>query len=301
MALVMLIPLVRYLHLESTDKWVKLGLLASVPLMLLSILASYSRGGFLGLAAMLFFLAMKSKNRIGYGILIVVILAGALSLMPDKYFDRLNTIDSSTAMDQQENPRLASWRFAIDVASERPIFGGGFNFFDYSPMVVKYASPAAIFAMTPTGPVGRTMHSIYFDVLGTQGYVGLIIWLTILILAYRNCGWVRRRVKSRPDLAWLNNFASMIQVSMVGMCTAGAFQNLVFFDLTWHVISFTVLVRLIARRELAKPAPEGAAVPADSALRGARGRFARPGPGRPRSAPVAPGRLSRPAPRSPRA
>jgi len=63
-------------------------------------------------------------------------------------------------------------------------------------------------------------------------------------VAYRNCTWVRRRVKPRPDLAWLNNLASMIQVSMVGMCTAGAFQNLVFFDLTWHVISIAVLAKV---------------------------------------------------------
>jgi probable O-glycosylation ligase (exosortase A-associated) len=300
MALVMLIPFVRFLQLEATDKRIKLGLLCSIPLMLLSVLASYSRGGFLGLAAMLFFLAMKSKHRVGYGILIVISLAGGLSLMPDKYFDRLGTIETSADEGTNQNTRFASWQFAIDVAGARPIVGGGFNFFDYTPLVVKYATPAAIIAMTPTGPVGRAMHSIYFDVLGTQGYVGLFIWLSILILAYRNCSWVRKRVKSRPELAWLNNLASMIQVSMVGMCTAGAFQNLVFFDLTWHVISFTVLVKLIAQRELAKPAADPAPAPARG-LHGVRGRPARPVPGRPRPAPVGPGRLSRPAPRSPRA
>jgi probable O-glycosylation ligase (exosortase A-associated) len=301
MALVMLIPLVRFLHLESRDKWIKLGLMLSIPLMVLSVLASYSRGGFLGLSAMLFFLAVKSKNRIGYGILIVIALAGTLSLMPDKYFDRLNTIESSsnTSADT-ENTRIASWRFATDVANERPIIGGGFNFFDYSPIVIKYASPAAIYGIGPNGPVGRAMHSIYFDVLGTQGWVGLILWLVILILAYRSCTWVRRRVKPRPDLAWLNNLASMLQVSMVGMCTAGAFQNLVFFDLTWHVISFTVLVKLMAQRELAKPAPDPATIPA-AALRGARGRFTRPVPVHARPAPIGPGRLSSPTRRSPRA
>jgi hypothetical protein len=178
--------------------------------------------------------------------------------------------------------------------------GGGFNFFDYSPLVIRHAKPAAIYAMTPTGPVGRTMHSIYFDVLGTQGYVGLALWLTILIMAYANCGWVRRRIKARPDLAWLSNLASMVQVSMVGMCTAGAFQNLVFFDLTWHIISFAVLAKLIAQRELAKPAPDAATAPT-AEFRGTRGRPVRPLPGRPRPAPVGPGSLSRPAPRSRRA
>ena len=259
MALVMLIPFVRFLQSQAKDRRIRFCLMASIPCIILSILASYSRGGFLGLACMLLFLAMKSKHRVGYGILIVLVMAGALSFMPDKYYERLSTVESEAEVGTQ-NTRIASWHFAMDVAAANPIFGGGFEFFDSIPLVRQYAEPAAIQAYTPLGPLGRNMHSIYFEVLGTQGYIGLIMFLSILWMAYRNGNWVSRKTKSRPDLAWAKNLASMTQVSFIGMCTAGAFQNLAFFDLVWHIISITVVLRLIVQRELVKGPAENTAL-----------------------------------------
>jgi probable O-glycosylation ligase (exosortase A-associated) len=255
MALIMLIPYARYLQLQAKDRRVRIGLMIGIGLMLFSILASYSRGGFLGLACMLMFLAMKSKHRLGYGLLIVVAMVGTLSFMPDKYFDRLSTVETE-AQSGTASTRIASWIFALEVANANPIVGGGFEFMVDENLVLKYAPPAAISGWTQRGPIAFNLHSIYFQVLGTQGWVGFIIFVMILYLAYRSCGWVRRRTKHRPDLAWAANLASLTQVSMVGMLTAGAFQNLAFFDLFWHVIAIAVLVRLIAERELAKPAPE---------------------------------------------
>jgi hypothetical protein len=85
-----------------------------------------------------------------------------------------------------------------------PITGGGFDVsWDYQPLWPRYA---------PNPNRVQAAHSIYFQVLETQGFVGLFLFLTIFFLAYRANGWVVKRTKHRPDLQWLRDLGSMMQV-----------------------------------------------------------------------------------------
>jgi len=70
-ALIMTLPLMRYLQLTASRKAVRLGLWAAMGLTAFSILGSYSRGAFLAGAAMALVLAVKSRKRIS----IVVVMA----------------------------------------------------------------------------------------------------------------------------------------------------------------------------------------------------------------------------------
>ena len=119
MALLMILPFIRYLQLHSAKRWIRLALLGTIPLLVVSVLASYSRGAFVGLAVTSLYLAAKSRHRIRYGLLILVALVGALSLMPDKFFDRMNTIETYE-VDASAQSRLASWQFGLNVAAEHP-------------------------------------------------------------------------------------------------------------------------------------------------------------------------------------
>jgi len=250
-ALIMVAPLVRYLQLRATNRWIRLGLLASLPCFLVSIITTYSRGAFLGLGVTMCYLAMKSRHRIRFGILIAVVLVGSLSLMPDKFFQRMDTIETYDK-DASALSRLNAWYFAWNIAVAHPITGGGFDVFDYQPLWPRYA---------PNSTNVQAAHSIYFQVMETQGFVGLFLFLTIFFLAYRANGWVVKRTKHRPDLQWLTDLGSMMQVGLVGFGAAGVFQNLAFFDLPWHFVAISVIARLITQRELAKPPPEAEAAP----------------------------------------
>ena len=63
LALLMVIPLVRYLQLTSARRWVRLALLCSIPCFLVAVLATYSRGAVVGLGVTLVALALKSRHR----------------------------------------------------------------------------------------------------------------------------------------------------------------------------------------------------------------------------------------------
>ncbi|HEX19449.1 MAG TPA: putative O-glycosylation ligase, exosortase A system-associated, partial [Acidiferrobacteraceae bacterium] len=89
LALVMILPLMRYLHLEATKRYLKWGLLIAMGLTALSILTSHSRGALLAISAMGVFMLLKSPYKLRAILVTVILLPIMLSFMPDAWFDRM--------------------------------------------------------------------------------------------------------------------------------------------------------------------------------------------------------------------
>ena len=140
--------------------------------------------------------------------------------------------------------RINAWGMAVNLALDRPLVGGGFECF--TPRAF------AVYARDPTRVVDA--HSVYFKVLGEHGFVGIALFLTLAGLTWRSCARIHRRTRHHEDLRWMSELARMIQVSMVGWATAGAFVGLAYFDLYYDLIAAVVVTKLILRDELAKKA-----------------------------------------------
>ena len=63
LAIIMVVPLFRYLQLHSVNRWVRRGCMAAMLLCVAAAVGSYSRGALLGLGAMGAFLWLKSPNK----------------------------------------------------------------------------------------------------------------------------------------------------------------------------------------------------------------------------------------------
>ncbi len=99
LALIMTIPLLRYLQLTTRKFWVRGGL--SPRAMLLCAIAtvgSQSRGALLGLVAMGGFLWLKSRNKFFTGVLGALAIALVLTVMPQQWYDRMATIQNYETM-----------------------------------------------------------------------------------------------------------------------------------------------------------------------------------------------------------
>ena len=78
LALIMTIPLIRYLQLQMDKRWMRAAATASMALCAIAALGTYSRGALLGVGAMAIYLWIKSKNKFVWGVLLVVGGLGAL-------------------------------------------------------------------------------------------------------------------------------------------------------------------------------------------------------------------------------
>ncbi|MFQ5784553.1 MAG: putative O-glycosylation ligase, exosortase A system-associated [Alphaproteobacteria bacterium] len=232
LAMIMVVPLMRYLQLQSERRWVRLGFWGAMGLTLVAILGTYSRGALVGFVVMLIMLLMKSRRRIFIGLVLGVTTVLGLSFMPNKWSDRMNTIQTFEE-DPSVQGRFEAWTFAWEVAKDRPVLGGGFSVFDDDATWARFL---------PGGHV-RNAHSIYFEVLGEHGFPGLVIFLTLGVLALRTTTQIARRTRDKPDLAWARDLAAMSRVALLGYAATGVFINVAMYDLYYTIIALLVLLR----------------------------------------------------------
>lgn len=239
LALTMVLPLMRYLQVSTTNKWISRGLMAGMLLTGLSIVASYSRGALVAGAAMAMLLWLKTKGtkKIGLAFMMTIAIVMILAFIPDKWFDKMATIKTYD-QDASAQGRINAWWFAVNLAKSNPITGGGFKTFTHE-LFLRYA---------PNPTDVHDAHSIYFQVLGEQGYVGLFLFLLLGLLAWRTGSAVLRNCRDKPELRWAQDLAAMIQVSMVGYAVGGAFLGLAYFDVPYQLMAFLVILKVITEQ-----------------------------------------------------
>ena len=154
LALIMTLPLMRYLQLEAPRRWVRVGLGVGMVLTTLAIIATHSRGALLGIVAMGGYLLLKSPKKLGIGVAIALLVAIVLVFMPEHWADRMVTIRDYEE-DVSAMGRINAWWFAFNLALDRPLVGGGFRVF----------SPDLFARYAPNPEDFHDAHSIYFEVL----------------------------------------------------------------------------------------------------------------------------------------
>jgi probable O-glycosylation ligase (exosortase A-associated) len=229
LALVMTIPLIRYLHLQETRKWVRLGLASAMVLTGIAAIGSQSRGALLAMLAMGFFLWLKSRNKAVTGIYIIVAVVIMGAILPQEWYARMDTIKDYQT-DNSALGRINAWHTAFNVATAR-ITGGGFETFS-----------AATFRQYAPDPWDvHDVHSIYFEQIGEQGFIGFSMFIMLGIFAWLRARQVIQACKNDPERKWAADLAAMIQVSLIGYATGGAFLGLSYFDLPYHLMIMILL------------------------------------------------------------
>ncbi len=136
--------------------------------------------------------------------------------------------------------RINAWGWRYNVALDRPL-GGGFE--------MGTTSVFARYTPDPTIPViARAAHSIYFQMLGEHGFLGLALFLLLWILVWRDASWIIRQSRNQKELRWASDLARMIQVSLVGYFVGGAFLSLAYYDVPYNLLVALVLTRSAGRK-----------------------------------------------------
>lgn len=233
LALVTILPLIWYLRSQVTSKWLMLGLTAMTAMTAVSVVGSYSRGALIGGSAMLFFLWCHSQKKGQTAFVLLAVVALIVVIMPSTWFARMDTIndyqDDSSALG-----RINAWHFAFNIATTFPL-GGGYNVF----------TPRMFTLYAPEPLNYHVAHSIWFQVLGDHGFVGLGIFITLMILAWRTGTRVRKYCQTQPELKWAADLSRMCQVSLIGYAVSGTFLSLAYFDLYYDIIIILVCLEKI--------------------------------------------------------
>ena len=233
LAMVTVLPLLIALVPLAPNKWLKRGAQALAILTAAAAIGSYSRGAMLGGAGMLFFLWLKSRSKVTTGLAALLLAPIIFFSMPEQWTGRMASIDDYQE-DKSSIGRINAWHFAINVANSLPT-GGGFGVFTPRMYHVYAPNPESFFVA----------HSIYFQVLGDHGYIGLFLFLLLLFCAWRTGGRVIRYCADDPDKAWAATMARMCQVSLIGFMLAGAFLSMPYYDLPYYILAILVTLEKV--------------------------------------------------------
>jgi probable O-glycosylation ligase (exosortase A-associated) len=219
-ALLMVLPFANYLRGQVADKRIAVLLTAGMALTIISVVGSYSRGAVVGLGALALFALLRARNRFVYLGFAAVIFLFVLQFMPEGFFQRVATITTAT-QDTSFAARLQSWQVSFSYALDHFPFGAGFYAIQLGTLYNHYFP----------GQVPHAVHSIYFQVLGEQGFVGAIIYLCILAAAFVRCSVIVSRTRRMPEQRWANELAVAIQASLFVFAVSGAALPIAYYDL----------------------------------------------------------------------
>ncbi len=261
LAILMTIPLLYYLYLTTAHKWARIGLISAMVLSGVSVLGTQSRGAFVAIAVMTIVLWWRAPAKLWSGMLLALAAIGGAALMPQSYGDRLQTIQTYE-QDASAMGRINAWETAINIANSRPT-GAGFAMYDQVVFLTYAPDPTEQRATDPR--IVRAAHSIYFQVLGEHGWFGLLLFVAIWWLVWRDASRIRRRTRGDPEFQWAFHLAGMCQVALVGYGVGGAFLSLAYFDLPYNLLVCMVVTQRWLAAQLAGRAATSAAAAREAA------------------------------------
>jgi probable O-glycosylation ligase (exosortase A-associated) len=246
LALNMVIPLLVLLIRFEERQWVKIGLRATLFFSIPAVIFTYSRGAVLGLGVVLTLMFVKSKAKFFILPLAIIVAIFGKSMVPEQWLARMGTIQTYE-QDRSANMRLNSWYVAYSLGMDNPFIGAGFRPF----------SPAIYMRYSPDEKLNEQQdaHSIYLQVLAEHGVTGLALYVGLIASVLISLRRIRRRARSDPALAFHMNAAQMIEVSIIGYLVCGAFLSMSYFDLFFHLVAITIILKVLVLQATPAPVP----------------------------------------------
>jgi O-antigen ligase len=200
------IPLIFWLMKHGTvfrPEWrVRLFGLALIFSCLLIPIGTQARTGLICIGLLALLMLRSAKRRFVYLAVLASLALVAVPFLPQKFTQRMNTISNHEA-DQSASTRVAVWKWTWEYAQDHP-FGGGFE--SYRANRIRYETKAAATSGSTTSiestvveDKSRAFHSAYFEMLGEQGWPGLVIWLLLHLLGLFQLEAIRRRLRGSQD------------------------------------------------------------------------------------------------------
>ena len=242
---IMIVPILVALVFTRNSLWLKMFCLIGIVLAIDCFAMTRSRGSFVGLlvqAVVSLILLRKSVHRkkIFLGLVGIAILSSVL--MDDQFKDRIlrsqrNIMQGDAA--SVSAGRIDIWKSGIEILKDYPLGAGGGGFMALSPKYI----PEEILSSDGT----RVAHNLYLQTLTEQGLIGLLLYLSFIILTISVAFKALRiitKVNRHHDIAFHLN---MLIVSVSGFWVAAFFGDRLYFEGFYLIAALIPVLHQISR------------------------------------------------------
>lgn len=259
-AINMCMPFIIYLIHVTRHKWLRMGLWGLLMLNIVSIVGTYSRGGFIGLCVLGIAFWFKSNHKLALTLLVILALPVLYQNAPEDWKARQSSVTTAVDRDSSFIGRLWAWKISTMIALDNPVTGGGFRSVTDRSIWNYYAPRTPEFGPVYTSPIPpglrpKAAHNIYFQVLGDHGFVGLFFFGMMLLTALRNT-IKNAKLGKQYGVEWFHHLSNALTLSLVGYGITGLNVSLAYFDLLYAIVGTVAVMTMLRRSFLPVPDKE---------------------------------------------
>ena len=223
--LVTLLPVAAALALGARGLLRKALYGACAAMLAAGTVVTFSRGGFLAMAAALGALAWwhGRRHKLAVVLLACVLLAAFFALAPGNYFGRIFSIfDSSLDPHGSSQARQALLIRSVLVALRNPLFGVGMGNFQY----VSFRS--------------NETHNAYTQVAAELGLAALVVYVLFLWTPFRRLRRIARETYDERRTSQFYYLALGLSASLVGYMVASFFASVAYYWNVYYLVGYAV-------------------------------------------------------------
>ncbi|HWQ00239.1 MAG TPA: O-antigen ligase family protein, partial [Vicinamibacterales bacterium] len=245
LTLVAILPLAVAFALSRGRPAVRVTSALGALLMAAAVVFTQSRGGSIGMVAMLGALVLGLRRiRPAAAALAVLAALAATPLLPDSYVERMASIfDAEKDPTGSREARKRLMREGYQAFLEHPLTGvGAGQFQNYKPEAREEA--------------WRETHNVVLQVASELGAAGLAVFVFLVATAFRGAVSAVRRARSpagraTPGADWLRLFGVALVASLVGWLVAAMFASVAYYWTFYYLLAASAAMADLARREIA--------------------------------------------------
>jgi probable O-glycosylation ligase (exosortase A-associated) len=254
--MVMVIPLTIYLSRYLEQRLLRLAANGATILLIAAVIGTNSRGGLISLLAMGGWLVMTSRQKLAGLMMFVAGGLLVLAMAPESWFQRMDTIKEADE-DSSFMSRIEAWQVSSAIALARPVTGGGLHAVQVQSVWNQYKGQTGLLPFVsdvPTSEVFRAAHSIYFEVLGDTGFIGLLLFVLIMLRGLRNGREMERAAARAPErFGWAVDLSRSLSAVVFSFMVGGASVSLAYYEILYIVIMLTEVLRRTVLAEVSGP------------------------------------------------
>lgn len=255
-AMLMTFPFAIYAARHSDVKAIRYGFSVAAFLILVAVIGTFSRGGMVGLGAIGIWFLLSQRKKFAGLVSSIIVTITLFSVAPDEWFDRADTL-STTSEDGSFMGRVTAWKVSTVAAMDNPIFGTGSHGIQSQNIWFTYAADVHKLDFIDSAPIDpynpRAAHSIYFEILGDLGFVGLMLFLGMGAYCWSLLRDLKKQTKDLPEFKWMFDLAIAIQGSLVAFYVSGGAVSIAYFDLLYVLFGLAFVLQLHMKQQSEPP------------------------------------------------